>query len=312
MTNGERNLPGFAWIMRCALFALACVLVLSPMAQAQYRTSIQGVVSDASGAVIPGAKLTLVNPATNEKIVRTTNEAGVYNFNALQADATFRMEVVAKGFEKKIIDHVQLVPDQSNGLNIKMAVGAETQVVTVDATAEPLLATTNANTVGVISEKQIQSMPAFGRDVFQLVQLTPGVFGDGSQQAGGGNNILDAGAGSDFLTGGSGDNQFYLDARSLVLNQWDTISDGHAGDGITCWGVTPQDFALTWLNGQGASGYTGLTGVFTAFGKPEVGVTLSGYTTADLSNGRLSVSYGSTPTTNGIAGADYFHVSVVA
>jgi len=130
--------------------------------------------------------------------------------------------------------------------------------------------------------------------------------------AGGGNNILDAGAGSDFLTGGSGDNQFYLDARSLVLNQWDTISDGHAGDGITCWGVTPQDFALTWLNGQGASGYTGLTGVFTAFGKPEVGVTLSGYTTADLSNGRLSVSYGSTPTTNGIAGADYFHVSVVA
>ena len=189
MTNGERNLPGYAWILRCALFALACVLVLSPMAQAQYRTSIQGVVKDASGAVIPGATLTLTNPATNDKIVRTSNESGVFNFNALQAAATFRLEVVAKGFQKKVIDHLDLVPDQPNGLNVQLAVGGESQVVTVDASTEPLLATANANTVGVISEKQIQSMPAFGRDVMQLIQLTPGVFGDGSQQVNNGNNI---------------------------------------------------------------------------------------------------------------------------
>ena len=254
MTNGERNLPGFAWIMRCALFALACVLVLSPMAQAQYRTSIQGVVSDASGAVIPGAKLTLVNPATNEKIVRTTNEAGVYNFNALQADATFRMEVVAKGFEKKIIDHVQLVPDQSNGLNIKMAVGAETQVVTVDATAEPLLATTNANTVGVISEKQIQSMPAFGRDVFQLVQLTPGVFGDGSQQAGGGNNI----PGTQGPGGSGGDTGIFATENGPQVlahgGQYETNS--YSVDGISTtsavWGgttiITPTADSVASIN----------------------------------------------------------------
>jgi len=268
MTNGERNLPGFAWIFRCALFALACVLILSPMAQAQYRTSIQGVVKDASGAVIPGATLTLINPATNEKIVRTSNEGGVFNFNALQADATFRLEVVAKGFQKKVIDHLDLIPDQSNGLNVQLAVGTESQVVTVDASAEPLLATTNANTVGVISEKQIQSMPAFGRDVFQLVQLTPGVFGDGSQQVGGGNNIPGTQG-----PGGTGGNAgiFQTENGPQVLahgGQYETNS--YSVDGISTtsavWGgttiITPQADSVASINVV-ANAYDAENGRFT-------------------------------------------------
>jgi hypothetical protein len=170
------------------MLALACVLVLCPLAQAQYRTSIQGVVADPSGAVVSGATLTLTNPATSEKLVRTTNAAGVYNFNALPA-APFRLEVEAKGFEKQVIDNLQLVPEQLNGLNIKLTVGSVTQTVTVNAANEPLLTTATANSAGVISESQIQNMPSFGRDVFQLVQLTPGVFGDGSQTVGGGNNL---------------------------------------------------------------------------------------------------------------------------
>ncbi len=188
MTYGERNATGLSWFLT-AMLALTCVLVLCPLAQAQYRTSIQGVVTDASGAVVPGATLTLINPATNEKVVRTSSAAGVFNFNALPAAATFNLEVAAKGFQKKVIDHLELMPDQSNGLNIQLAVGGESQTVTVDASAEPLLATSNANVVGVISEQEVQKMPSFGRDVFQLVQLAPGVFGDGSQGVGGGNNI---------------------------------------------------------------------------------------------------------------------------
>ena len=70
-------------------------LLLSPALHAQYRTSIQGVVTDPSGAVIPGATLTLTNNGTGEKQVRTSDASGVYNFNALPADK-FSL-VVTKG-----------------------------------------------------------------------------------------------------------------------------------------------------------------------------------------------------------------------
>jgi predicted aspartyl protease len=75
----------------------ACIILSAVMAQAQYRTSIQGVVTDATGAVVPGAHLTLTNPATGEKQVRDSSDAGVFNFNALAA-GRFRLEVVKDGF----------------------------------------------------------------------------------------------------------------------------------------------------------------------------------------------------------------------
>src|SRR5271163_2624725 len=70
-----------------AICAMAVMfLCLSSSAFAQFRTSIQGVVTDPEGAVIPGATLTLKNLSTNETVVRTSDDAGVYNFNALSAD----------------------------------------------------------------------------------------------------------------------------------------------------------------------------------------------------------------------------------
>jgi hypothetical protein len=179
----------FSRMFAYATLALTCLLVLCPLAQAQYRTSIQGVVTDSTGAVIPGATLTLTNPATNEKQVRTSNEAGVYNFNALAA-ARFRMEVVAKGFEKKVIDNLEFIPEQANALNIQLSVGTESQVINVDASAAPAIDTQTASVTGSISSNQIEHMPSFGRDVFQLIQLAPGVFGDGSQGNGGGTSNL--------------------------------------------------------------------------------------------------------------------------
>jgi hypothetical protein len=79
------------------------------VAQAQYRTAIQGVVTDTSGAVVPGAKLKLTNPATSEKQVRISDGAGVYNFNALPAAARFNLEVTKDGFQKKFIENLDLV-----------------------------------------------------------------------------------------------------------------------------------------------------------------------------------------------------------
>jgi serralysin len=110
-----------------------------------------------------------------------------------------------------------------------------------------------------------------------------------------GNNVLDGGTGSNFLTGGSGDDTFFVDDRNATATLWSTISGFHAGDAATVWGVTPADFNIAWVAGQGAAGYTGLTLDATAPGKPMASLTLVGYGSADLTNGRLTVSFGTDP-----------------
>lgn len=121
-----------------------------------------------------------------------------------------------------------------------------------------------------------------------------------------GNNVLDGYAGSNFLTGGSGNDTFYVDDRTLAQNSWSTVANFHAGDGVTMWGVTAANFAAA-LDGKGASGYQGLTLVFNA-GQQTAAVTLAGYTSADLFNGRLDVSYGATSATGGVPGATFMHI----
>jgi hypothetical protein len=169
---------------RVALLIVS-IVALTALAQAQYRTSIQGVVTDATGAVVQGATLTLTNPATGEKQVRVSDASGVYNFNALAA-APFRLEVEGKGFEKKVIDNLVLIPDQANALNVQLVAGAESTIVNVDATSAPALETETASINGVVSDREIQHLPSFGRDVLKLTQLAPGIFADGAQQGGGG------------------------------------------------------------------------------------------------------------------------------
>ena len=128
--------------------------------------------------------------------------------------------------------------------------------------------------------------------------------GDDAITAHGGTNVLDGGTGSNFLTGGTGRDTFFVDDRSASTDIWSTVNNFHAGDAATIWGVTAQDFGLAWTDGQGATGFTGLTLHATAAGKPTASLTLTGYTSADLNNGRLSVSFGTDPA----SGSAYMYV----
>jgi hypothetical protein len=161
------------------------VLLLSPALHAQFRTSIQGVVTDPSGAVIPGATLTLTNDGTGEKIVRTSDASGVYNFNALPADK-FSLVVTKDGFQEKDLLQLQLIPEQPNAINVQLDVGPATQTVTVDASTVSAIDTETANNQRTISDNEVQHMPVYERDVTSLIQLAPGVLADGAQQGGGG------------------------------------------------------------------------------------------------------------------------------
>jgi len=170
-----------------AIWPLVLLLFLIPAlpAHGQYRTSIQGSVTDTQGGLIPGATLTLKNLSTNETVVRTSDNDGVFNFNALSADQ-FSLTVQKDGFQKKVLNHLQLIPEQPNSLNIQLEVGAASQTVTVNASTTPAMDTETANNGQTITATQIQHMPVFERDATQLIQLAPGVLADGAQTGSGG------------------------------------------------------------------------------------------------------------------------------
>ena len=124
-----------------------------------------------------------------------------------------------------------------------------------------------------------------------------------------GNNIIDGSTGSNFLTGGVGIDTFYVDDRNPVGTLWSSLINFHTGDNATVWGVNASDFTLTWLDNQGAVGHTGLTGVFTNKATGGLAaVTVAGYSQADLTNGRLSVSYNKTPDITGLPGSEYMQI----
>jgi hypothetical protein len=74
------------------------------------------------------------------------------------------------------------------------------------------------------------------------------------------------------------------------------------------FGVNPTDFVVKTLDNQGAAGFTGLDFAFSAPGRPNANFVLAGYTTADLSNGRLSMVYGTSADLPGVPGSQYLNI----
>lgn len=219
--------------------AFVMLLSLTPCAQAQYRASIQGVVTDPNGAVIPGAQLTLIDKATNFSLATTSNRDGIYNFEALPP-SHFKLTVVMSGFQTRVIDNLTLIPEQPNSLNVQLAVGATSASVTVNATEVPNLDTETASISGTITSNQIEHMAAFGRDVTELAQLAPGVLGDGSLNAGGGAHSLPGtNQGSGSATGGifTTENGPQVIGNGTQSNTNNVTIDGISVSSVT-WGGT--------------------------------------------------------------------------
>ena len=164
---------------------MAGIAMLATVVQAQFRASITGTVTDTSGAVVPGATLTLTDNGTNAKQVRTSDNNGFYSFNALPPDH-FTLDVTKDGFQARQFADLQLNAEQANSINVQLTVGTKAETVTVSGSAEAALDTDTPNLGQSISEREIQHMPVYQRDVTSLIQLAPGVIADGSKQGGGG------------------------------------------------------------------------------------------------------------------------------
>jgi Carboxypeptidase regulatory-like domain/TonB dependent receptor len=238
--------------MKCAFSRLFLtsfffgLLLFSSSASAQYRASLRGTVTDPSGAAVPGAKVTLVDTSTSRTVVSTSDANGIYQFNALPV-APYRLTAEAQGFKPTVLEDVHIISDQPNGLDIQLQVGATTDTITVSGITEAL-DTETATVSGTISENQVQHMPSFGRDVFQLTQLAPGVFGDGAQGNGGGGHNLPGTQGPGGTGGNAGIFQTENGPQAVAAGQ-QYENNGISIDGISTtsavWGgttiITPSE-----------------------------------------------------------------------
>lgn len=187
--------------LRKTLLAVAAVLFAASEAEAQYRAGLQGTVADTTGAVVPGASVTIVDKETNQTQTGKTDGGGTYTFNRL-APAQYTVTVEAQGFNKKTVDNVRISGETLQGLNISLDPEGSSQSITITDTAPPIN-TSTATISGTIDAQQLQSLPSSNRDPYQLLRLAPGSLGDGSQAAGGGSYSLpgNGGIGGSTSTG---------------------------------------------------------------------------------------------------------------
>ncbi len=151
-----------------------CFLTVSAFAQAGSEGKINVTVVDPQGAVIVGAKLTLVDQATNTSREATTATGGAYSFVNLTI-GNYKLTVAQAGFASQELD-VVVQASKSTDLTLHLAVGAQMQTVQVEAVA-PLLET-STNAIGqVIDPKQIETLPVAGRNLTQLSRMAPGYSG---------------------------------------------------------------------------------------------------------------------------------------
>jgi hypothetical protein len=167
---------------------LAAVLLLAVSALCQSFTGrIVGTVTDATGGVIAGADVTVVNVATNWTTTTSTNEAGNYAVSELPR-GEYQIEISSAGFKQFVRRGIQLSVGQQARVDVAMELGSVSEAVEVVADAS-LLETVDSVLGKVVDNRRIIELPLNTRNVFSLLYLTPGVTGSVSTTYGTGYGI---------------------------------------------------------------------------------------------------------------------------
>src|SRR6202795_2613198 len=169
------GLREFGFGHRVALLFVALVLILAipHSASAQATATLNGVVRDPSGAVIPQATVTLHNIDTSTERESLTNDSGFFVFPSV-APGVYSLSVNKTGFALATQQNLTLLVNQDITQDFILRIGSNEQSVTVEASAVNL-ETGNATLGTVIESKQVTDLPLNGRNFTQLLALTPGV-----------------------------------------------------------------------------------------------------------------------------------------
>jgi outer membrane receptor protein involved in Fe transport len=179
--------------------------------------SLNGLITDPSGASVSQAKITATNISTGFIRVTESNDEGLYNFARLQVGA-YNLSIEKQGFKSFKRENIELTVGAVATLNVQLEIGAVSEITSVSAEL-PIVETTRVSTATTVNEKAVRDLPINGRNFLDFTVLTPGV-------------VRDQTRGGDLSFGGQrGTSNSVLvdggDANNLFFGQ----SSGRAGGG---------------------------------------------------------------------------------
>jgi hypothetical protein len=154
------------------LLLLFVLCVPSPAFAQSESGSINGLITDPGGAVIPGATVTVTDLGTNAAIATKTGAKGQYSFSTLRA-SRYKITVSAPGFKDTIVPDVELHTQDKLDQNVKLDVGSASDSVTLTADSNEQIET-SAAVATTVARQFIENMPLNGRSFQALISLTPG------------------------------------------------------------------------------------------------------------------------------------------
>ena len=240
--NGQSSRLGVSCRRQISIGVMVIVLVSACVAQSS--TQLNGSVSDPSGAIIAGAKITLTDAATGLQRNATSNSAGLYQFLEVPP-GDYRLAASANGFAP-VASKVTLIVKTPATVNIKFQVAGIETSVTVEGEA-PLINRTDASLGNTIEENQIAELPIADRNVVQLLSLQPGVAYLGNQL----NQNTDTRSGA---VNGTRSDQSNVTLDGIGVNDQ---NNGFAFTSVL--NVPPdsvQEFRVTTANSNADSGYS--------------------------------------------------------
>ena len=231
------------------LILAAFVLMLTGTASAQFNASLSGTVLDSTQAAIPAATVTLTNTATQATQTVQSGAAGTYQFSEL-GPGSYTVTVSAKAFQQNVISNVSIAAETPRTLNITLQPGQANTTVNVDADTQPSLQTSDASIGSTVTSDQIQRLPTYGADPYELLRTAPGISGDGARSGTGTAIFLPNGAGPGGSNSGvfQTENQVQISAAGQRVEDNTYTLDGVSVDSLTHGGaavVTPNEEAVS-------------------------------------------------------------------
>src|SRR5713101_5760255 len=242
--------------LQTLLFSVVLVLAtsLSLYGQSTYGT-VDGTVVDSSGAVVPGAEVTLTNTGTQEKHTQPTGNEGEYKFvNVIPGE--YRLDITKSGFKHFARTNVVVQVQQETHIEATLPVGQVAE--TVEVTSEtPLLQAETSSLGQVVEERKANELPLNGRNIYNLITVSPAAVAQG--QAGGspvGPNPFGWG---NYQVGGSFGNESaeYLDGQPLNIGYINLPVVIPTQDSIGEFKVQYNDLGADW--GKFAGGVINLS-----------------------------------------------------
>lgn len=188
-------------ILRLAKLVLVLLLLMTAtFVQAQEASSLIGTVTDASGAAISGAHITVQNLGTGARRTTVSGREGQYEVLSLSA-GRYRILARKHGFAREVRTGIHLAVGQSATANLILHIGSVRQQVTVHADASRISLTTS-DISGLVGQRQVRNLPLNGRSYDELMTLDPGIVNYTSQKTGG-IGVSNSTVGNNFAVSGN-------------------------------------------------------------------------------------------------------------